>query len=374
MNSGAASSSVSPWAGARRVCDRRCASPHSRFAPSSCGASSWRVAAAAEALADRVRPLDALHERRGAVPVGAAVRPARRRPGLPGSLPEQLERCERRRCPASTGRLKPAIAGDDVVVRRLVLRAAARPTPRAPRGARDRRWAGRRRSRMNAPATRSTAAGGGSSAMKWRASLVAMRCAVEGWRARSRSTATPCPKPAVGIARAEHHLRARLVQLGAEHELPGLRRRRSARRRPPIDQPVMHLGEGGDVGLRVAAADPERVQLEDLARQILVDADLALRLAPLDALARPASAGRRDGGCPGTAASPDASRPRAAGRGSCRARAGGWPRARSCRRDRRAAACPPRPRSDCSRTASGARAKGARCSTACCSRAVASLT
>src|SRR6185369_11051102 len=41
------------------------------------------------------------------------------------------------------------------------------------------------------------------------------------------------------------------------------------------------LGEGGDVRLRVTAVDAERVQLEDLARQVLVDVEFAptLRIA-----------------------------------------------------------------------------------------------
>src|SRR5205823_6640660 len=44
-------------------------------------------------------------------------------------------------------------------------------------------------------ANRSTSAGGGSSATKWRASLVATCLAVAGWRASAASTARPCSTP-----------------------------------------------------------------------------------------------------------------------------------------------------------------------------------
>ena len=99
---------------------------------------------------------------------------------------------------------------------------------------------------------------------------------------------------------------------------------------PPIDQPVITWAKVVTSRLRVAAAHPEGVQLENLAREVLVDADLARRPAALRAAAPAANAAPPTGGCRGTAASPDASRRRAAGRRSCRARAGGSPRARSC--------------------------------------------
>ena len=62
---------------------------------------------------------------------------------------------------------------------------------------------------------------------------------------------------------------------------------------PPIDQPVMTLGERRDVVLRVAAVDAERVQLEDLARQVLVEAELAAA-ALRGELARRANSGPID--------------------------------------------------------------------------------
>ncbi len=54
-----------------------------------------------------------------------------------------------------------------------------------------------------------------------------------------------------------------------------------AKRRPlscAADRPAGNgLREGGDVGLRVAAVDAQRVQLEDFARQVFVDVHLAAR-------------------------------------------------------------------------------------------------
>ena len=68
------------------------------------------------------------------------------------------------------------------------------------------------------------------------------------------------------------------MQLRSEPELSGHPALDTAA--VPADRPAGDdLGERGDVGLRVAAADAERVQLEDLAREVLVDADLALGLA-----------------------------------------------------------------------------------------------
>src|SRR5579864_2681445 len=99
--------------------------------------------------------------------------------------------------------------------------------------------------------------------MKWRASLVATNWAV----ARARHVAQhrhALPEAVVAVARAEHHLGAGLVQLGPEQELSGHAAAKAAAL--AADRPAaQHRGEGGDVGLRVAAADAEGVQLEDLA-------------------------------------------------------------------------------------------------------------
>src|SRR5215510_2952426 len=71
-------------------------------------------------------------------------------------------------------------------------------------------------------------------------------------------------------------LRSRLMQLLAEEVAA-----RCATSEPPFaaaDRPARKdLGEGCDVRLRIAAVDSQRVQLEDLARQVLVDPDFALR-------------------------------------------------------------------------------------------------
>ncbi len=59
-----------------------------------------------------------------------------------------------------------------------------------------------------------------------------------------------------------------------------------ANRSVPIDQPGQRARESRDVLLRVAAVDAERVQLENFARQVLVDAELAIagRRAPVATL------------------------------------------------------------------------------------------
>src|SRR6185369_6057102 len=69
-------------------------------------------------------------------------------------------------------------------------------------------------------------------------------------------------------------LRAGLVHLGAEDELARLAATEAspfAADRPAGDD----LGERRDILLRVATIDAERVQLQNLARQILVEAHLA---------------------------------------------------------------------------------------------------
>ncbi len=77
---------------------------------------------------------------------------------------------------------------------------------------------------------------------------------------------------APGIAFAEHNLFARLVQALGENEFaamvgfggqdPG-----------PAGQ---HLGEARDIGLRIAAADAERVQFENFAGEIFVQSLVAI--------------------------------------------------------------------------------------------------
>ena len=115
--------------------------------------------------------------------------------------------------------------------------------------------------------SRSTSAGDGSSATKWRASLSATCAAVAGWRARSASTARPCSTPPVRIALAEDRLRPGLVQARIEHELAAVLRIGRHRPQGPAGD---HLGEAIDIVLRVDGAHAERMQLENLAREVLV--------------------------------------------------------------------------------------------------------
>ncbi len=59
----------------------------------------------------------------------------------------------------------------------------------------------------------------------------------------------------------------------AGRRVPGQPRRRAAAE--PAHRPAgQRPGELGDVGLRVAGADAERMQLEDFAREVLVEAAL----------------------------------------------------------------------------------------------------
>ncbi len=84
-----------------------------------------------------------------------------------------------------------------------------------------------------------------------------------------------------GVALAQQALRARLVEHLAEEELARLAAVEAETRETPAlvlaaDRPAGNgLGEGGDVGLGVAAVDAERVQFEDFARQVFVDVELA---------------------------------------------------------------------------------------------------
>src|SRR2546430_12647216 len=83
------------------------------------------------------------------------------------------------------------------------------------------------------------------------------------------------PVATIRIACAQHPLGARLVQLGAKQEFSRL----SAGERPAAltaDRPAGdHFGEGGHVRLGVAPAHTERMQLENLACEILVAAEPA---------------------------------------------------------------------------------------------------
>ena len=130
--------------------------------------------------------------------------------------------------------------------------------------------------------------------------------------ARRRVSDRPCRTPSAGPARA-----ARWMNTNSP-PCSGFGR---GREHGPAGQ---HLGEARDVVLRVAAAHAERMQLEDLARQILVQPAVAI-----DAGDRVRA--RSTARCRDRTASPDGPRRRAACRRSGRAHAAGSPRARSRR-------------------------------------------
>ena len=76
-------------------------------------------------------------------------------------------------------------------------------------------------------------------------------------------------RPFLRVGLAQQLDRARLVRAGVEGEGAGL----AEHARRPDDRPSReNAGESGDVGLAVAAADADRVQLQDFAAQVLVEA------------------------------------------------------------------------------------------------------
>ena len=122
---------------------------------------------------------------------------------------------------------------------------------------------------------RSTSAGGGGSSAKWRASLVAMCRAVAGATASRRGWHAPAFRRLL-VALAQDVRAPGSCSAGAKTKRPGSSAAASSgrpRRRAPAGQ---RPREFGHVVLRVAAAHAERVQLQDLAREILVEAALAL--------------------------------------------------------------------------------------------------
>ena len=82
MNSGAASSRVTACGAARGSRNRRARVCADKFRSEQLRCELGRVAPAADALAHGIGPFDALHQRGRAIPVVAAIRPARGRPGL----------------------------------------------------------------------------------------------------------------------------------------------------------------------------------------------------------------------------------------------------------------------------------------------------
>ena len=77
---------------------------------------------------------------------------------------------------------------------------------------------------------------------------------------------------ALGVKLAEHCLLARLVQALVEQKLAAMRGVGCVGRRPA----GQHLGEIRHVGLRIAAADTERVEFENFTGEILVQPFVAV--------------------------------------------------------------------------------------------------
>jgi hypothetical protein len=123
---------------------------------------------------------------------------------------------------------------------------------------------------MKAFASLATSSGGGSSATKWRASFCATRR-----RRMMGQVGEHCAAligSALGVKLAEHCLLARLVQALVEQKLAAMRGVGCVGRRPA----GQHLGEIRHVGLRIAAADTERVEFENFTGEILVQPFVAV--------------------------------------------------------------------------------------------------
>ena len=78
------------------------------------------------------------------------------------------------------------------------------------------------------------------------------------------------------ITPAQHRLRAGFVQRRDEHRgarfgIGGHQPLARAATQSGDGQPGERLGKGGHIGLRIARPHPQRVQLQDLARQIFVE-------------------------------------------------------------------------------------------------------
>ncbi len=125
------------------------------------------------------------------------------------------------------------------------------------------------------------------------------------------------------IVRApKNRLQARLVRISIEDERPRLAElAHAAGKGPAGDDPRQRR----HVGLRISAIHAERMQFEDFAREILVEATAGCA-------DRPANSVRSIVGCRDRTASPDGSRPPAACRRSGREHAAGSRRARKRRR------------------------------------------
>ena len=148
----------------------------------------------ADARRDRAGPLDALQQCVRPVPMRRRVRPPCGRARRVGTLSEQLER---RSDLARLGRheVEHAQARHDQLVRCLEFHGGGWPTPPVCRAQLDGPSADRRRCRGTPWQCARPLSGGGSSAMKCRASLDAMCRAVAGCLARSVSTARGCATP-----------------------------------------------------------------------------------------------------------------------------------------------------------------------------------
>ena len=100
-----------------------------------------------------------------------------------------------------------------------------------------------------------------------------MNFAVDGWRARSASTASPCAHIRRVVDFSHHPLRARLMRIGVEHEGAGRAQLAQPSRIGPARDDVRQRRH---VVLRIAAADAERMQFENFAGEVFVQSAVAV--------------------------------------------------------------------------------------------------
>src|ERR1700676_3268106 len=87
----------------------------------------------------------------------------------------------------------------------------------------------------------------------------------------------------IGVTFSEYNFRAGLMELGTKHEFAGLTPRQSPRftaNRPTGD----HLRKSRHINLRIPTANTKRVQLECLARKVLIDSHAPPALTPFEQL------------------------------------------------------------------------------------------
>ena len=115
---------------------------------------------------------------------------------------------------------------------------------------------------MNLRASASTRSAGGLSATKWRASFVAMWRAVAGSACEIVQRRASLVDAVFGVGLSEKLAWARLMPIGLEQNRARLARFAIGTRDAPAGQDARELG---DIGLRVAGSDAQRMHFDNFA-------------------------------------------------------------------------------------------------------------